>query len=521
MSPRIRHRDVQSRALRAGAAVCACICSTAPAQNLPTGFVAQRVVGEPFVNLPVGFALLPDGRTIVIEKNSGHVRVAAVGSTVSSIIGTVPNVTGQGERGLLGVAVDPDWPARPYLYFHSTHTDTTIHLTMYGVSGELSDPSSTNLLLGSPYLLLRFLDQYEHHNGGTVRFGPDGFLYASLGDDGWTCRVQDVNQLNGKLLRLDISNMPGPGSGPPPKADITPAGNPFFGSDNARLVYARGLRNPFRFTIDALTNDVFIGDVGDLSWEEVDTITYNGYAGSNFGWPEFEGFVPNSCCPTCVSEPPYVDPIYVYPNPPDPISAAITCGPLYRRVLGSPASFGAEYDGNLFIADSATRWLRRLIRTENGWEVAPPVPGQPSALDWGVNLGGIVDLQLGPDGGLYFIPWPGGVLARGVWRIVPATAVDLGDEGTIPSTRTFPNPATLRSGVTIEVRLPVHARASVSIFDVAGRLVRTLPAPLAATGSLHWDGRASGDRALAPGNYFYRVHTLAGTAITGRISLVR
>ena len=395
------------------------------AQNLPSGFVAQQVVGEPFVSLPVAFAFLPDGRVIVVEKNSGHVRVAAVGSTASSIIGTVQNLTCNGERGLLGVAVDPNWPARPYLYFHSTHTDTTIHITMCPVSGALDDPSSTNLVLGSPYLLLKFLDRAEHHNGGTVRFGADGFLYASLGDDGWTCLVQDVHQLNGKLLRLDVSKMPGPGSGPPPKAEITPAGNPFFGSENARLVYARGLRNPFRFTLDPLTNDVFIGDVGDLSWEEVDVIESSGYTGSNFGWPEREGFEPNPCCPMCIPEPPYVDPIYVYPNPTDPISAAITCGPLYRRVLGSPASFGSEYDGNLFIADSATLWLRRLIRTVDGWEVAPAVPGQPSALNWAVDLGVIVDLQCGPDGGLYLMAWPGGVLARGVWRIIPTTAVDV------------------------------------------------------------------------------------------------
>jgi glucose/arabinose dehydrogenase len=424
---------------------------------------------------------------------------------------------------LLGVAVDPAWPARPYLYFHSTHTDTTIHITMCGVTGDLTNPFSTNLVLGNPYLLLKCLDQYEHHNGGTVRFGPDGLLYASFGDDGWTCRVQNVNLLNGKILRLDVSQMPGAGSGPPPKADITPAGNPFFGTgDDARLVYARGLRNPFRFTIDPLTNDVYLGDVGDLTWEEVDHIASSGYTGSNFGWPELEGFMPNPCCPTCVSEPPYVDPIYVYPNPADPISAAITCGPLYRRVLGSPASFGAEYDGSLFIADSATRWIRRLIRTANGWEVAPPVPGQPSALDWAVNLGGIVDLQGGPDGGLYFIPWPGGILARGVWRIVPTTAVDVASEGArIATARAVPNPATLSGGVTIEYRLPSDGPADLHVFDVAGRLLRILPIRDAASGTLHWDGRLPNGQPAAPGNYFYRVVTTTGQTVRGRMSLIR
>jgi glucose/arabinose dehydrogenase len=504
---------------------CASACGRAAAQGLPTGFAAQRVVGQPLGSIPVGIAFLPDGRVLVVEKNTGAVRLATSASTVSVVIGTVPNLTIDGERGLLGVAVDPAWPARPYVYLQSTHTDTTAHLTMYTASGDLTNAASTNLTLASPYLLLRTRNQYGHHNGGTLRFGPDGHLYSSLGDNGFWCEVQDHDFLNGKILRLDVSKMPGPGSGPPPKIDLAPAVHPFPAtSDNARLVFARGLRNPFRFTIDSETNDVFIGDVGDLTWEEMDEIVYEGYMGHNFGWPEREGFVPSMCCPIpCTHHPPYVDPIYVYPNPPDPLSAAVIAGPLYQRVLGSPQSFGAAYDGSLFFGDQAAGWMRRLVKTNGTWELAAPVAGQPNALDWATQLGGVVDIQTGPDGALYIVVLGGGALGFGVWRIVPTSAVDVDDAagGAAARVRAFPNPARLAAGITLEYELSRREPVRVDIFDVAGRAVRSLYPPAASTGSLRWDGRAANGLPAAPGVYLYRLTTTTGTQATGRFSLQR
>src|SRR5262249_53360943 len=147
-------------------------------------FAVQNVVGEPFASDPVGFAFLPDGRFLLIEKDSGNVRLAAAGASSSIVIATIPNLKIDPERGLLGIAVDPEWPARPYIYFHSTQTDTNIHIAMYTAVGDLTDPHSTNLELGSPFELLNDIsDLFVNHNGGTLRFGPDRDLYVSLGDD--------------------------------------------------------------------------------------------------------------------------------------------------------------------------------------------------------------------------------------------------------------------------------------------------------------------------------------------------
>ena len=212
------------------ALICTGVSSSGNAQTLPTGFALQSVVTDPFASDPVAFAFLPDARILILEKDTGNVRLAAVGGSTSALIATVAGVRGGGERGLLGVAVDPAWPARPYLYFQDTHTDSTVHITMYTASGDLSNPASTNLVLGSPYLVHKAIrDVVENHNGGTLRFGPDGYLYVSAGDDGNGCNSQDVNHPNGKILRLDVSRMPGTGSGPPPLADITPPDNPIPG----------------------------------------------------------------------------------------------------------------------------------------------------------------------------------------------------------------------------------------------------------------------------------------------------
>jgi glucose/arabinose dehydrogenase len=96
-----------------------------PAQTLPSGFTLEQVVAGPFAGEPSGFAFLPDGRILLLERNSGNVRLAAVGSSTSSIVLTIPDIEFTLERGLLGIAVDPAWPARPYVYVYYTHTTNT------------------------------------------------------------------------------------------------------------------------------------------------------------------------------------------------------------------------------------------------------------------------------------------------------------------------------------------------------------------------------------------------------------
>ena len=528
------------RALASVLAVGTALVTTSTlAQVVPGGFVIQTVVGEPLGTNPVAFAFLPDGRILIAEKDLGTVRLApAPGGlpVAASIIHTIPDVNASGtERGLLGVAVDPGWPARPYVYFYLTHTGNVIHIVMYTASGELSNPASTAILLDSPYVLLDDIpDLFSNHNGGTLRFGPDGYLYASVGDDSRGCDAQDRTILRGKLLRLDVSQMPGTGSGPPPKSALAPSSNPFPGPDPAeRLVYAYGLRNPYRFTIDPWSNDVFIGDVGLQTWEEMNELEYPIGAGSNFGWPEFEGPLqdPDPGASDC-STGPFTSPIDVYPNPPGGQVAAVVAGPLYRPNPNSSLSFPRAYNGDLFLCEFYAKWIRRLERTPSGWAVADSVPGQPSATNWASNLGNVADLQTGPDGALYLmVMFNAGNLPRGLHRIVNTLPSDAqpGDELASPPVAAalfHPNPMRVGRGGRLLFSPPRTGQARVKIFDLRGRLVRTLEPELVAVGSrdegsVTWDGRTDGGEDAVPGVYLYELVTHAGERSSGKIAVVR
>ena len=519
---------------RARRGACFVLCAalplpaTAQVRRVPSGFAVEPVVLEPFVSDPVGFAFLPEGRVVLIEKDSGNVRLAARDASSSVVIATVPGVAIGPERGLLGVAVDPGWPARPYLYFHSTQTDTTIQIAMYTAAGDLSDPSSTSLTLGNPYVILKAIPNlFTNHNAGTVRFGPDGYLYVSVGDNSRSCDAQDLGMPLGKILRLDVALMPGPGGGPPPLADITPAGNPFPGpTPITRLVYAYGLRNPFRFTIDPRTNNLYIGDVGFGTWEEEDELEYAGYTGTNYGWPEFEGPLqdphgPSSNCST----PPFVPPIYYYLNPPGPPVVAIIGGPLYRGDPEGAYSFPRAYDGDLFVCEFYEKWIRRLKRSGGGWTLADSVAGQPTSTNWAANMGNIADIQTGPDGAIWFLNMiTNAGLFRGLYRIVNTLPSDAGDwaGGVAVRARIVPNPAFAARGATIRFQLARPEAVLVRIYDPAGRLVRTLrPPDPGRSGSILWDGRTGQGQAARPGLYLYEVRSASGDKAQGKIALLR
>src|SRR5262245_61440930 len=213
--------------------------STAGAATFPANFSDQLVASG--LNAPTAFAFLPDGRALVTEQFTGAIRMVVGGVTTGALV-TVPSLNGTGpERGLLSIAVDPGWPARPYLYVHHTQVFGTMRLIRFTAKGTLTGSGSTDLTLDSLYQVLTGLpDAAPNHNGGGLRFGPDGKLYFSVGDDAGSCLAQDRTSFCGALYRLDVSNLPGGAGGPPPRSDITPADNPFVGSINSveKLVYA-------------------------------------------------------------------------------------------------------------------------------------------------------------------------------------------------------------------------------------------------------------------------------------------
>lgn len=383
----------------------------AAAQSLPTDFTIDTIASG--FSEAVGFTMLPDGRFLVIEQRTAHVKIVA-GSSIATIA-TIPNVRSDAnERGLLGIDVDPRWPQQPYLYFYYTHRETPTgptnqRLIRFTASGDLSNGSSTSMSLGSSYTII---DDIPHnasnHNGGTIRFGPDGMLYVSVGEDANPCAAQQFDDLRGVILRLDLRALPATGSGPPAKSAIVAPGNPFAGNDNARLAWAYGLRNPYRFNIDPLTGDLFIADVGAATQEELDHCT----GGENFGWPWFEGTAQGAGCGGVA--PSVVGPIATFSRPEG--QSMIAFG-FYRNRADAPHKFGNDYRGSAFYVDFYTGRVRRVHRVGNAWTAPAPVPGQPNAQDWATGLSFVSQAIVADDGAIYFTNHAVGSLQR--LRYVP------------------------------------------------------------------------------------------------------
>jgi len=493
--------------------------SAAKSATIPTGFVSEHVVGPPFVGVPVGFAFIPDGRFLIIEQNTGRVDIAPVGSLTSTHILTIPDVTFGGERGLLAVCVDPDWPARPYVYFFYTHTGNVSYLTMYTAAGDLTDPESVNVTLGSPYILLNGIsDAVNFHNGGTIRFGTDGMLLLSFGDDGGACGAQNVDFPLGKLYRLDVSAMPGVGPGPPPRAALVAPGHPYDSSDYARFVAAWGLRNPFRFTVDQETGTVVLGDVGLDTQEEIDLMP-PASLGANFGWPQLEGTHNPMCCGSCGIGNIFTAPIYTYPH--DGGLKSVIGGPMIRQPAGATDPFPAEYVGDIFLAEYYSGWIRRLKESGGTWSVAPLVPGQPSAENWAEGITYISDMQLGADGCVYYMRMLGDTPGLNRIRSTPPLDADVLDAASRNGLVAEPTPARVGDTVRLHWSTSFASPARMTIQDVAGRTVRELGVNLSSSGAILWDGRDAGGGRLSAGAYFARLDAGGGRTLTAKIVLIR
>ncbi len=522
-SSRLR-RTGSVHALLAGLAAAALAALTAPAGAavvLPTDFADQLVISG--LDQPTSFVFLPDGRVVITEQNTADVELLVNGSLAPSPILHIPDVnTSGGERGLLGVAMDPGWPARPYLYFYFDRTPGNVnYVARWTATGDLSDGSSANLTLGDRYDILTDIpDNASNHNGGTLRFGPDGFLYASVGDDADQCQAQDPTTLQGAILRLDVSGLPAGAGGPPAKFAITPGTNPFAGGNaNAGLIYCYGLRNPFRFHVDRWPGRIYIGDVGLSTYEEMDEAR----PGDNLGWPWREGPLVRaiSACP----EPggsgtqTFTDPIAYYLRSSG--SWAVIGGPIYRPVSGGAYTFPTLYDGVVFYAEYYHGFIRALKRVNGTWGPLAPVSGQPNATDWATGINNIGDFGLGPDGAIYYAQQFPGSLRRIVYTGT-VTGVPDRPTGPTPSIRVGPNPFFAGGApARVEFAGTGEGEVRIGVWDVTGRRVRSLYTgdPGEAGGATAWDGRDDRGSAVPPGIYYLRVEGPGGAAST-RVALL-
>ncbi len=491
--------------------------------TVPSGFLDTLVVGG--LEFPTGFTFLPDGRILVVEQMTSRIRLIVNGAIAAiDPVATIPGLrqTG-GEQGLLGIAVDPGWPGRPYLYIHGDDaTGPVIRISRYTVTGDLAltgngalsvDPATRfDLVNDAP-------DNAGNHNGGTLRFGLDGKLYASLGDDAASCAAQDTVSLRGVILRLDASQLPA-GSGSATRAQVTPSDNPFVARPNLneRLVWEFGLRNPFRFQVDPLDGTLWVGDVGEQRFEEVDHATQGGM---NFGWPLYEATtIYTTSCPGAVRG---TDPVYWYDR--TGFTAAVIAPGIYRRPSGTPLAFPTDYDANLFVSDYYAGFLRRLVLSGGAWVLAPPVPGQSQAGAWGTGFSNVSDWRIGPDGGFWycrqaddnFDPASGAIR-----RIVFNGTTSVPPPGSfLQFLPPYPSPA--NGSCTIAWVLTSPARVEVTIHDLGGRRVRKLvPGEDEGVGPhvVPWDGRDDDHRAVRPGLYLVRL-AAGGRMATRRVTLLR
>ena len=513
------------RLLLQAAAWCVLLLACASAAlAVPEGFDEELVVSG--LDRPAGMAFLPDGRLLVVELKTARVRLV-VGDSLAAIdpVVTVPDVRNDFfERGLLGIVVDPGFPGRPYVYVHCNDDDAlVVRVTRFTVGGDLTltgngsltiDPASRHDVIAS------VPDNDDRHNGGTLRFGPDGMLYASFGEDHGGCAAQDTSGLRGVILRLDVSRLP-PGPGGPPAPDlVTPPGNPFAtGGLNARLIWAFGLRNPFRFGIDPVDGTLYIGDVGQLTWEEVDRAPVGGL---DFGWSRHEGFALFNA--SCALTLPHTPPIHAYSRITS--SASVICAGAYRAPAGAARPFPPEYEGDVFFSDYYDGFLRRLTGSGDAWAIAPPVPGQPGPDVWAAGLGAVSDYLVGPDGSLWYCrqytnPFaPTGEIVR----IVSTASTDV-TGATVPPRVRFdaPCPSPARGVARLSYTLPAPAEVGLVVLDLGGRVVRRLVPPAveaAGTRERVWDGHDDHGRA-APAGVYLAVLSVAGERLERRVALVR
>jgi glucose/arabinose dehydrogenase len=280
--------------------------------------VALEPVASGFVS-PIGIANAGDSRLFVIEQD-GRIRIFDGTSVLPEPFLDIRSlVSSGGERGLLGLAFHPRYSENGFFYVNYTDLAGDTMIARYSVSStdaDRADPASAQVVL-------QVQQPFPTHNGGQLQFGPDGYLYIGLGDGGGTGdplnNAQNRTSLLGKILRIDVDN--GAPYGIPPS-------NPFADVDDARReVWALGLRNPWRFSFDRVTGDLWIADVGQADWEEVNFQAASSIGGENYGWRRMEGrhcYEPSSGC----EDPSLVVPVIEYQHAPRVCS--VTGGYVYR-----------------------------------------------------------------------------------------------------------------------------------------------------------------------------------------------
>ena len=293
------------------------------AQGQASAVLVASGLSQPlYATAPAG-----DARLFVVEE-AGRIRIVKNGALLTTAFLDISSrVSTAGEGGLLGMAFPSDYATSGLFYVYYTDLASDSVVSRFSVTGnaDVADPNSEEILL--------FIDQpagQTNHRGGTLHFGPDGFLWFATGDGGGSNdpdeRAQDPQSLLGKMLRVDVGPFPS-------ESYRIPADNPFVASAPRDEIWALGLRNPFRWSFDRLNGDVWIGDVGQAALEEVDFEPADEPGGRNYGWDVMEGTSCNGNDPA--PSPPCNDstltlPIHDYSSAPPSNECSVIGGFVYR-----------------------------------------------------------------------------------------------------------------------------------------------------------------------------------------------
>jgi glucose/arabinose dehydrogenase len=332
--------------------------STQSSATVPSGFVDEAVANA--LSRPTAMAFAPDGRLFVTLQD-GQLRVIKNGALLATPFLTV-TTTGSGERGLLGLTFDPNFATNRFVYVYYTATTPAVHnrVSRFTANGDVAQSGSEVVILE-----LNNLSSATNHNGGAMHFGADGKLYIAVGENANRSNAATLGNLLGKMLRINADGS-------------IPTDNPFFSQATGvnRAIWTLGLRNPFTFSIQRTTGRMFINDVGENTWEEIN----DGVAGANYGWPTVEG-------PSTDAR--FRAPLFSYQHGSSTTTGcAITGGTFYNPIT---AQFPGSYVGKYFFADYCTNWIRLFD------------PAAGTASGFATGLAAPVDLRVGTDGLLYYL----------------------------------------------------------------------------------------------------------------------
>lgn len=362
------------------------------AQTFPTGF-SQTLVANGLSN-PTVVKFAPDGR-IFVTQQGGAVRIIKNGSLLPTPFVQVsvfpPANT---ERGLLGLVFDPNFTTNQYVYLYYTTPNSPVHnrVSRFTANGDVVVPGSETILLDLEEL------GPTNHNGGSMDFGPDGKLYVAVGDNAIPSNAQTLTNRLGKVLRVNTDGS-------------IPTNNPFYNTATGvnRAIWVYGLRNPYTLTFQSGTGKLFVNDVGQSMFEEINDATTGGL---NFGWPTAEGPSSNTAL---------TNPVYAYAHGSgDGVGCAITGGAFFNPPT---TTYPASFSGTYFFQDFCNNWIN-VLNLSGSTAVRSPFATGLSGLGLSVTTG--------PDGNIYYLSLAGGALYKIIYNNVRQT-VQNGD-WSVPAT---------------------------------------------------------------------------------------